>query len=154
MLVEKHEIGEVKKNKTNNQLAFFANRDFFAGETIAAFGARETLSSPTYLTVQVNDTQHILLDPLCIQYMNHSCSPNCFFNTTSMEVVALRAICVGEEMTFFYPATEWEMNQSFSCNCNSNNCLGEIRGGKYLTPQQADLYRLNEYIIQKRKSKG
>ena len=150
ILVETHAIGEVRKNKTSNQLAFFANREFFAGEIITTFGAREILSSPTYLTVQISDTKHILLDPTHLQFINHSCDPNCFFDTTSMEVIALRAINVGEEMTFFYPATEWDMNQTFACNCKTPQCLGNIRGGKHLSAEEANRYRLNEYVLEKR----
>ena len=67
-----------------------------------------------------------------------------------MEVVALRAINVGEEMTFFYPATEWDMSQTFACNCKTPQCLGNIRGGKHLSAEEANRYRLNEYVLEKR----
>mgnify|MGYP003337833559 CR=1 FL=1 len=151
-VVEIHEIGEVRKNSATNQLSFFSNRKINAGETIISFDAREVLSSPTYLTVQLSDTKHILLDPAHLQFINHSCDPNCFFDTTSLRVVALRNIYAGEEMTFFYPATEWEMSQPFVCNCKTAQCLKNIRGGKHLSEEEANRHHLNEYILAKRKA--
>lgn len=48
-----------------------------------------------------------------------------------MQLVALRELDIEEEMTFFYPSTEWEMTQSFSCYCGSPACIGEIRGAAF-----------------------
>ena len=68
------------------------------GEVLAPFGARETLAAPTYLTVQTDADTHILLAPEHLQYINHSCNPNVFFDTGRMEIRALRAIAPGEDV--------------------------------------------------------
>ena len=39
------------------------------------------------------------------------------FNTDSMTYECLKDIKAGDELRFFYPATEWEMAQPFSCIC-------------------------------------
>jgi hypothetical protein len=150
-LVETNEIGEVRKDPESGQLAIFTNRKINAEETVSRFGAREEKKAPTYLTIQLDASHHILLKPLFLQYINHSCYPNCFFDTKKLEVIALREIKKGEELTVFYPATEWEMNQPFVCNCNNPECLGVVRGGKHLSEEEASRYRLNQHIVNKRK---
>lgn len=56
---------------------------------------------------------------------NHSCSPNTAFEISASipeadwAFVALAEIKAGEEFTFFYPSTEWEMDQPFECQCGS-----------------------------------
>jgi hypothetical protein len=80
------------------------------GEGLAPFGARESLSSPNCLTVQTGPDVHILLAPEQLRYINHSCDPNVFFDTARTEICALCPIAPGDEITFFYPSTEWSMD--------------------------------------------
>jgi len=38
----------------------------------------------------------------------------------------------GDDITFFYPSTEWDMAQGFDCNCGAKVCLTAVwpcRGG-------------------------
>lgn len=117
------------------------------GEVLACFGARETLASPTYLTVQTGPDTHILLAPEHLQYINHSCYPNVLFDTTRMEIVALRAIAPGEEVRFFYPSTEWTMDRAFDCQCGSSACLGRIGGADQLDVDALGRYAFNQHIL-------
>jgi len=117
------------------------------GQMLASFGARETLSSPNYLTVQTGPDTHILLAPEHLQYINHSCEPNVFFDTTRMEIVALRDIAAGEEFTFFYPSTEWTMDRAFDCLCGSSACLGRIAGADRLDAEALERYAFNQHIL-------
>lgn len=55
--------------------ALYATRDIKAGEIICEFGPKVVVNEPNYLTVQVGDTQHIMLSPEWLQYINHSCEP-------------------------------------------------------------------------------
>ena len=48
--------------------------------------------------------------------------------TDQIAAGTLRPIAVGEELTFFYPATEWHMEAPFPCACGAAQCLLEIRG--------------------------
>src|SRR5687767_3600888 len=140
--VSDHGIAQVRQRLVNSQNALFALQSFQPGEVIAEFSAGTIAAEPTYLTVQVDVGKHITLQPEFLQYINHSCEPNVFFDTTSMKVIALRALEKGEEMTFFYPSTEWMMTQSFQCYCGSANCRGEIKGAAYLPDEVWKQYRL------------
>lgn len=147
-VVSDHIFAVVRQNTVSNQKAFFARREYQPGEVVTTFSAGEILSSPTYLTVQVGIDRHIMLQPEHLQYINHSCDPNVFFDTYSMEVVALKTIGEGDEMTFFYPSTEWDMSQPFKCLCGCRNCLGEIKGASHIHPDIISTYRLTRFIQQ------
>ncbi len=90
-----------------------------------------------------------MLAPEFLQYTNHSCNPNVFFDTTDFVLRCLTKIEVGEEMTFFYPSTEWCMAQTFDCECKTEKCLGDIQGALYLHPAILQTYKLSDYIKQK-----
>ena len=149
-LIDTNPIGEVRENVENGQKIFITTRSFEQDEILAQFGVVDILSTPNYLTLQVDHNKHILLDPPYLQYINHSCDPNCFFDTEHMCLRALKKIESGQELTFFYPSTEWNMQQPFACFCKSENCLGEIKGAAHLTDQEANRYRLTPYISKRR----
>lgn len=115
---------------------------------LAPIGFKEVLKEPNYLSVQLGDEQHILLEPEYLQYINHSCNPNVFFNTTNMLVTCLRRIEIGEEIVFFYPSTEWSMEQAFDCCCDEG-CLGRIQGAAHLNQNILERYQISKYIRQK-----
>jgi hypothetical protein len=96
--------------------------------------------------VQTGIDRHILLYPEELQYSNHSCDPNIFFDTTTMEIVALRQIQPGEELMFFYPSTEWDMAQPFACYCGSTQCIGSISGAMFIPREILKKYRLTDFI--------
>jgi len=148
LTISDHHFAVVRQNISNNQKAFFAQRSYQAGDVISTFSAGAVVSTPSYLTVQIGVDQHILLEPEHLQYINHSCDPNVFFDTYSYEIIALRPIETGDEMTFFYPSTEWSMAQPFECLCGSNRCLGEIRGAAHLSQDTLDQYKLTRFIQQ------
>ena len=147
-LISDHSFAVVRQNIANDQKAFFAQRRYEAGEVLAHFSAGEVYSKPSYLTVQVGIDKHIMLQPEHLQYINHSCEPNVFFDTSSMEVVAVREIQEGDEMTFFYPSTEWDMAQPFTCLCGTAGCLGQIRGAAHIAPSVIRHYKLTHFIQQ------
>ena len=147
-LISDHSFAVVRQNIVNDQKAFFAQRPYEAGEVLARFSAGEIHSRPSYLTVQVGIDAHIMLQPEHLQYINHSCDPNVFFDTSTMEVVAVKRIDEGDEMTFFYPSTEWDMAQPFTCNCGTSACLGEIRGAAHIPAGIINSYRLTQFIQQ------
>ena len=123
-------------------------RAFAAGEVLARFSAREVLDRPNHLTVQVRRDRHILLAPEHLQYTNHSCDPNVFFDTARGEIVTLRPIPAHAPVTFFYPSTEWTMDRAFACHCGTAACLGTIAGAGQLDPAQLAPYRLADHIIE------
>ena len=152
-VISNHIFANVLLNNETNQKALFADISFAPGDVICKFNAGITQSFATYLTVQTDADRHITLMPEFLQYINHSCSPNVFFNTTTMELVCLQAMQPGDEFTFFYPSTEWEMAQPFVCNCGSAACLQLINGASHLSVETLSKYKLTDFIKQQVKLK-
>ncbi len=148
-IVSQHGFAQVELEEQSGQQALRALAPIERGDVLHDFSAVVTRGEPSYLTVQVGDSQHIMLNPSFLQYINHSCAPNVFFDTTQFKLIAIETIEVGDEITFFYPSTEWDMQQPFVCNCKAKNCLGMIRGAKYLTLKNAEQYLFSDYIQQK-----
>jgi len=45
------------------------------GDVISQLCGREFIMSPNYLSVQIDDEKHILLEPEFLQFINHGCDP-------------------------------------------------------------------------------
>lgn len=65
-------------------------------------------------------------DPTGWAPQNHSCEPNCAYD--GLNVVALRKIKKGEELTLDYAQFLDKNMEPFHCNCGSPNCRGLIMG--------------------------
>ncbi len=122
---------------------------FTQGDVIIQFKAKEILPEPTYLTVQLDEHRHLLMEPEYLQYANHGCDPNFFIDTEAMEFIALKDIHVGDELLFFYPSTEWKMDRPFQCSCGSPQCMGVISGAYALSAADRKRYKLSKYIADK-----
>jgi len=69
-------------------------------------------------------------------FINHSCNPNTKINFNTMNFVAIKDIKKGEEITYNYLTTEYDLvkqKTDFKCECGSKNCFEHIRGFKYLS---------------------
>ena len=147
-VVSRHAFGDVLLNTSTNQKSLHATIVIKPGEFISRFFAGITQSYATYLTVQTGVDTHITLQPEFLQYINHSCNPNVFFDTASLQLICLTALQPGDELTFFYPSTEWDMSQPFVCNCKSKDCLQLINGAAHLDKSTLKKYRLTDFIKQ------
>jgi hypothetical protein len=152
-VISNHVFANVLLNNASNQKSLHAAISFSQADVICRFNADITQSYATYLTVQTGASKHITLMPEFLQYINHSCSPTVFFNTSSMELVCLQAMQPGDEFTFFYPSTEWEMAQPFICNCGSAACIQLINGASHLSVETLSKYKLTDFIRQQVKQK-
>ncbi|KAL2912117.1 phosphatidylserine decarboxylase 1 [Polyrhizophydium stewartii] len=109
------------------------------GEAIAPIRGT-TQAAKAWTSVQIAKDTHIELNSELV-YMNHSCNPSAIIDTANMQVVATRALRPGDEVTFFYPSTEWDMSQPFVCWCGAERCLRRIRGARYIPRAEfGDLY--------------
>ncbi|KAF2734408.1 hypothetical protein EJ04DRAFT_512525 [Polyplosphaeria fusca] len=112
------------------------------------------ISSPTpatcaYSSVQASKDLHIELN--CdLVYINHSCSPTLVFDMSRWEIKVNPdlegGLKVGDELTFFYPSTEWDMAQPFDCHCAQPECRGRISGAKDMPEMVLRKYWLNPHI--------
>ena len=139
-------FSEIRECSISGSKSVHARIDLMAGQVLSKFGAKEILDRPSYLTLQINQSQHIMLDPEWLQYINHSCDPNLFFNYEKGEAIVLKPIQAGEEIAFFYPSTEWSMDRAFDCHCKSWNCIGRIQGAEFLSSDILSNYQLSPYI--------
>ncbi len=94
------------------------------------------LNQPTYQSIQISSDQHLWED--AVIYLNHSCDPNIMIDLKMMGLRALKDINAHEELTFFYPSTEWEMQRPFTCVCGAEQCLGIIKGARFLSDDILD----------------
>ena len=122
--------GPVAATTRAGDTGLFAERAFADGELIGALPCTAEHGAPTRFTVQVGRARHIEVGPFA--FLNHACSPSVRIDTGRMLVLAARAIAAGEEMTFFYPSTEWEMACPFVCRCGDPNCIGLVAGARFL----------------------
>ena len=114
------------------------------GEIICLIPSESVFDKPTQFTVQVGRDRHVEVKEL--SSMNHSCNPNAILDTTRMLAYAVRDIAAGEELTFFYPSTEWEMSAPFICLCGAPNCIHVVAGARFLPLSTLEDHFLNRHI--------
>ncbi|KAJ3214622.1 hypothetical protein HDU67_001430 [Dinochytrium kinnereticum] len=124
-----------------------SQRAFGKGEEIVTLEGFTKGAEKRWSTVQIEEDQHIELNPESgLVYMNHSCSPSVFVDTTNLRIVALKDLSPGSELTFFYPSTEWEMAQPFKCWCNAPDCVGVVGGAHALGEKALSKFKVNPHI--------
>ncbi|MEM1280170.1 MAG: SET domain-containing methyltransferase [Cyanobacteria bacterium P01_H01_bin.152] len=98
----------------------------------------------TYTSVQIGINDSI--EEFYLAHLNHSCEPNVIVDTKKLELRAIRDIAPGEDLTFFYPSTEWHMAQPFQCSCGSPRCIGKVSGARDLPLNLLGGYFVNQHI--------
>lgn len=116
------------------------------GEVLVAFRAAEVAAAPTRHSIQLDAHRHVLMEPNALRFTNHSCDPNVHIDTVRLRIVALRRIEPDDEITYFYPSTEWLMAEPFTCRCGSERCIGRIAGAAELPAAILARYRLAKHI--------
>jgi SET domain len=129
---------------TNGRTGLFALVSIAPDEILIDLNGEETLRSPTRRSLQIGEGKHVFGREETIGYLNHGCEPNTFLDFSCLCVRALKNIRAGEEVKINYAATEYEMHDSFRCDCGSPTWLWMIRGFKFLTPDQQ--FKLKTYL--------
>ena len=62
--------------------------------------------------------------------INHSCLPNCGLRNAT-QLIAMRDIAVGEELTYDYATSDTSDYDEFECACGSDNCRVRITGNDW-----------------------
>jgi hypothetical protein len=120
-----------------------ARRSLRRGEAIVRLSG--ALTRQNYRTIQIDKYRH-LEEPRVLAFLNHSCHPTVLVDTNGPMVFAATDIMAGEELTFFYPSTEWKMVRPFICLCGSAQCLHYITGARHLSLDTLDRYFINAHI--------
>src|SRR5512140_2251923 len=114
------------------------------GDIICEIPTESLYDKPNQFTVQIGIDQHVEVKELAS--MNHSCNPSTILDTTRMLVFAARDLAPGDELTFFYPSTEWEMSSPFICLCGAPNCIHVVAGARFLPLSTLEHHFLNHHI--------
>jgi SET domain len=135
----------------NGRKGLFALASIDRNEILIDLNGENSFLSPTRRSLQIGERKHVFGREETVGYLNHGCEPNCFLDFGCVCVRALRNIQAREEVKVNYAATEYEMHDSFRCDCGSSVCLGRIRGFKFLTrDQQLELKPyLAPYLLKK-----
>lgn len=131
--------------RTENKFKTLTTRQAYKmGEVICAIPSENLTDRPTRYTVQIGRYKHTHVGKLAA--LNHSCDPNVILDTDGMLMIARRDIEKDEELFFFYPATEWEMQAPFICLCGSQNCIHVVAGARFLPLSTLEQHYLSPHI--------
>lgn len=128
----------------SSKLVSLVDRD--PGTRLCAIEGAVLVTQRAYTSVQVSEDCDMELQSDLV-FCNHSCDPSVVFDTAKLEVrVGERPLKKGQDLTFFYPSTEWDMMQPFQCHCGTAKCLGQVQGAKYLDDGVLKRYWLAPHI--------
>jgi len=126
----------------NGQLGVVATTAVAAGHIVLALDG-PIVSHPTRYTVQIGEAEHVDAEAAASdgsypvwRFLNHSCEPNTRLEGRAL--VAIADIRTGDEVTFDYDTTEWDMASPFPCACGASTCRGLVRGFRHLAPAQRE----------------
>jgi len=148
---DKIEVRDTKKGK----YLVVVNK-IIENEAIFEF-EKKFIKKSTRTSMQIDDSVHqeSTNTNALENFLNHSCKPNGYIKFQDLTYRALRIIKKGERLTFNYNTTEWDMREKFQCECEFNNCYGQIAGFKYLThEQQKELEPLLSPFLKKKLKKA
>lgn len=140
-----------KKIKKGEIICFLNGELCTLDEVIKRINAgKEEPSDP----LEIEDEEYLDLDEISRTF-NHSCNPNAFIQKRN-ELIALRDIKIGEEITYDYSTTmndnEEKINKAgrtlwtCKCHCGSRNCRGIIDQFKTLPKRIQNFYINNKFM--------
>ncbi|MFN7934475.1 MAG: SET domain-containing protein-lysine N-methyltransferase [Bryobacteraceae bacterium] len=127
-------------------IGVIACRTYRKDETLCSFAWGPMQNEPSVHSIQAGPSIHAEPRPFLLRYINHSCHPNVLFDIEAMVLRALRDIHPGDELSFFYPSTEWEMVQPFQCECGTPQCLRWIAGASAIPANILERYELTGVV--------
>lgn len=120
-----------------------------AGSLFAPITTATPTDTKRWSSVQTGRATHIELNSALL-YMNHSCGPSLEVDTGKMEIRVARdrELRVGDDLTFFYPSSEWEFSRPFECLCGAGEgvCVGTVQGAKVFEKERLERWFVNEHI--------
>ncbi len=134
--------------KSHREYGVYAIESIEKDELLAMWGGEIVTQEKFYtlperwrrLSLQVEEELFIVaLHEGPADYVNHSCEPNSGLRG-QIELVAMRAIAVGEEITFDYAMSDGSAYDEFTCECGALNCRGVVRGTDWRNPALWEKY--------------
>ena len=113
----------------------FATRPIPAGECVLVL-TDVFHDEPGRRSIQLGERLHQAFTDDVDDYLNHACAPNTRLDTERRCFVAVQDIAAGDEITFHYGSTEWDMVEPFMCWCDGTG--REIRGFRHLSVEEQE----------------
>jgi len=142
--VEVKETGKYGKS-------LFAKQDFQKDEIVLRIEGN-IVTTPTIYTIPIDFGKYID-DQRYGKCLCHSCEPNCGIKNRT-EIVAMRDILVGEEITVDYAMFVPEYGNEITeeelvCHCGSKNCRGRLGAYNRLPDDIKKKYKgyISEYLL-------
>jgi hypothetical protein len=126
---------KIRRGPGRHGIGIFATADINTGEALLRL-VGTLLTQPTRYTIQIAEHEHIDAGNNLWAVINHACAPNCVVDVQQRVIRAICPIMAGDELTFNYATTEWEMATPFDCTCQAAHCPGRIMGLRHLTMAQ------------------
>lgn len=136
------------KSSPQHGRGVFADAPIRAGETILIFSGpllHVSAIRPDDYHLQIAEDYYLGASGKEDDYVNHSCAPNGGFRE-GLELVALRDIAVGEEVTWDYSTAIDEAEfTGFPCNCGAAQCRRVVQSFRFLGA--SDQARLRPWLM-------
>ncbi|MCC7450526.1 MAG: SET domain-containing protein [Anaerolineae bacterium] len=137
----------------------FATAPIAKGELLAVWGGSilstaDLRQQPEFVqdhAIQVEEDHNLCCDlKEDADYVNHSCNPNAGLQG-QITLVAMRAIAVGEEITFDYAMSDAHPTFYMKCACGQPECRHEVTGNDWQRPDLQQRYKgyFSPYIQRK-----
>lgn len=131
----------IKIKKSHSGKGLLAKKTIKEGKTIFHFDGRMGDGAHTNAeALQIDEYKFLESTAKFDDFLNHSCNPNCYIDWQTLNLIALKDIPKDEELSFNYNISEYDLleggNFTFKCKCGSKNCIGEVKGFKYLSSEQ------------------
>ena len=107
--------------------AVFATANIRKDATVIESRQVSTVPHRNKYSLQLNGSHVIINKPGL--FVNHSCDPNCRLIPNQLgafDFVAIRDICIDEEITFDYESIESEIVAFSDCLCGAEQCRGRM----------------------------
>lgn len=128
---------KIELRRGSEGLGIFAREAIAAGEVLVCL-RHVFVDRPERHTIQLDEHLHQAGTGDIDDYFNHSCDPNTYLDFQRLQFVARKPLAAGEELSFNYLTSEWDMAAPFTCGCGSPGCVREIRGFLHLTADQRE----------------
>ena len=112
-------------------------------------------STASITALQIDEDSFLDSEPKQIRdFLNHSCIPNVRIDFDKMCCISIREIKAGDEITFSYVTTEYDLaikNEEFKCFCGAQNCIGVVKGFKHLKKEHQIKLKplLSQFLLRK-----
>lgn len=133
--------------------AYFAKKDFNVGDKIMMGFGNVIDHQTAHMSVQIGMQKHYKPSKWTGKYWNHSCNPNTYTKTRAdgfPNLIALKKIKKGEEITFAYYMSEYEWIKNadenyMKCKCGEKNCKGKILSFSQLSEKEQKYLKSKGY---------